>query len=137
MAKRTCKACKKEKELIKENFRARKTERGKKLYYSRSCLACENERQRIAQSVQRKTRALGKFKDGYTCIEEPEVTGYLLSHFARRMFENMLNDGTLPPGTMWQNERTGRKYKVVGNEVYHKFPERFEDAKGQKLRWVR
>ncbi len=25
----------------------------------------------------------------------------------------------------------------LGNEIYHMFPDNFEDAKGQKLRWVR
>lgn len=137
MAKRICKVCEKEKELTHENWQSRLSEKQNKTYYSRKCRMCINEEGRLAHSTGRKTRASGVFKNGYTCIEEPEATGYLRSHFAQRMFENMLNDGTLPPGTVWQNERTGRKYKVVGNEVYHKFPERFDDAKGQKLRWVR
>ena len=134
---RTCKTCGEIKPLNAENWVARDEEKSDKIYYSRHCKLCVNERSRIGASVMRKTRKLGIFKDGYTCIEEPEITGYLDSHFPRTTFEHMLDDGLLPPGTVWQNHRTGRKYKIVGNEVYFKFPDNFEDAKGQKLRWVR
>lgn len=131
---RKCKTCGDPKPLNHKHYDHSKGGHYGKKYWARECKDCR--RKKAGYMVQNTRHS--PFKRGdYRCVEEPEMTGFKGRLFHYRMFLNMLDDGTLPPGTIWQNERTGRKYKVVGNEVYHKFPERFEDAKGQKLRWVR
>ena len=135
MTKRTCKTCGKEKPLTHKNFYAGEGgSQRRKRYYARECIPCRRKK----AGYQKQNTKYSPYKRGdYRCIEEPEVTGYKGRLFHYRMFLMMLDEGTLPPGTIWQNQRTGRKYRIVGNEVYHEFPENFEDAKGQKLRWVR
>ncbi len=132
---RKCKTCGKTKPLTQKYFYrgTRKRTNGQR-YFARACIKCRLKK--TSYRVQNTKYSAYKRGD-YKCVWEPEMTGFKDRLFHYRMFLTMLDEGTLPPGTVWQNQRTGRKYRVVGNEVYHKFPENFEDAKGQKLRWVR
>ena len=131
--KRVCRICGEKKPLTHKYYDKGRSGNDKR-YFARQCKVCRgNKAGYLMQNAK-----YSPFKRGdYTCVWEPQVTGYKGRLFHYRMFLTMLDDGLLPPGTIWQNERTGRKYRVVGNEVYHMFPDRFEDAKGQKLRWVR
>ncbi len=132
---RTCKTCGETKPLTQKYFYrgTRKRINGQR-YFGKSCKECRLKK--TSYRIQNAKHSAYK-RGSYRCVWEPAFTGYKDRLFHYRMFLLMLDDGLLPPGTVWQNQRTGRKYRIVGNEAYFKFPENFEDAKGQKLRWVR
>jgi len=96
---RVCKECGKEKPI--QAFK--KTGGG---YRLRTCRACNK--------VKVKQKPIY-----YECVNDPTNTYIPGCRLVRGQFRQCLNDGILPPGSVWKDTIHYNKYRVDGNQHYH------------------